>query len=300
MEPQEMKRNSAQTHTRKAAKGSRHMQSQQNSGSEQWNTPAYQILAKHGLLDNSYRLESSEEIDAVPANASRSVNLALDICCCPMKCFFKTFEVSAGKLQLVSDGRGVFDFYGQGVHRICDPFYSLGKAVAYSQGVIRHGDLTVAVVEQGQIGFAVYQGQPVLLPPGLHQWRSPTMFFQQNFDLNNNVIRMGPLTLVTVDSGYSAVTEDNGEQKILPGGSTYLLTHRNCGPPRYMRDMRDARGTCDTRVREKRDTRDTRDIRDIWDTRGTRDLQGNSRSTFRRRSRARRSSASRRPPLTTC
>ena len=36
-----------------------------------------------------------------------------------------------------------------------------------------------------------------------------------------------PFTLVTVDSGYSAVTEDNGQQKILEGGSTYLLTHRN-------------------------------------------------------------------------
>ena len=38
---------------------------------------------------------------------------------------------------------------------------------------------------------------------------------------------MGPLTLVTVDSGYSAVTEDNGAQQILAGGNTYLLTHRN-------------------------------------------------------------------------
>ena len=38
---------------------------------------------------------------------------------------------------------------------------------------------------------------------------------------------MGPLTLVTVDDGYSAVTEDNGRQHILDGGRTYLLTHRN-------------------------------------------------------------------------
>ena len=35
------------------------------------------------------------------------------------------------------------------------------------------------------------------------------------------------LTLVTVDDGYSAVTEDNGRQHILDGGRTYLLTHRN-------------------------------------------------------------------------
>jgi len=106
--------------------------------------------------------------------------------------------------------------------------------VNYNKGVIQHGDLTIAVVGQGQIGYASDQGQPVLLPPGLHQWRSPTMFFEKAFDLNNNVIRMGPLTLVTVDSGYTAVTEDNGEQKILPGGSTYLLTHRNWKFQKYI------------------------------------------------------------------
>merc|ERR1719456_608997 len=45
---------------------------------------------------------------------------------------------------------------------------------------------------------------------------------------------MGPLTLVTVDSGYAAVTEDNGQQKILPGGQAYLLTHRNWKFQKYI------------------------------------------------------------------
>merc|ERR1719473_696405 len=94
-------------------------------------------------------------------------------------------------------------------------------------GPIIHGDRTIVVVEQGFIGFALDKGQPVLLPPGLHQWKSATMEFIRCYDLNNNVIRMGPLTLVTVDEGYAAVTEDNGKQKILDGGETYLLNHRN-------------------------------------------------------------------------
>jgi hypothetical protein len=38
---------------------------------------------------------------------------------------------------------------------------------------------------------------------------------------------MGPLTLVTVDEGYAAVTENNGKQKIFDGGETYLVNHRN-------------------------------------------------------------------------
>eukprot|EP01052_Picozoa_sp_SAG31_P000084 SAG31_NODE_3_length_45830_cov_42.279701_11_plen_442_part_00 len=122
-----------------------------------------------------------------------------------------------------------------------------------------HGDRTLVVVEQGHIGFALDKGQPLLLPPGLHQWKSPTLVFVKMFDLNNNVIRMvrvtfahsvpqmivdnlpsfrahlqGPLTLVTVDSGYAAVTEDNGSQKILDGGDTYLLTHRNWKFQKYI------------------------------------------------------------------
>merc|ERR1719507_270627 len=60
------------------------------------------------------------------------------------------------------------------------------------------------------------------------------MAFVKAFDLNNNVVRMGPLTLVTVDSGYAAVTEDNGLQKVLPGGHTYLLTHKNWKFQKYI------------------------------------------------------------------
>merc|ERR1719463_455547 len=60
------------------------------------------------------------------------------------------------------------------------------------------------------------------------------MIFEKCFDLNNNIIKMGPLTLVTVDSGYSALTEDNGMQKVLPGGATYLLTHKNWKFQKYI------------------------------------------------------------------
>merc|ERR1740121_1899136 len=184
----------------------------------------------------SFRLETSAQIDQVPANATRCGNLWFQICCCP--CWacgcFKTFEVDTGKVALVEDGRGGFFFYGAGVHRICDPFPSVGQTHSYQQGVIKHGDLTLAVVEQGQIGFVLEKGQPILLPPGLHQWRSTTMLFSNAYDLNNNVLRMGPLTLVTVDSGYAAVTEDNGMQKILPGGGTYLLTHKNWKFQKYI------------------------------------------------------------------
>lgn len=200
-------------------------------------TPAYMVLRKHGLLVTEHRLDSHADLDAVPANSSRECNLFWSTFCCLGKMFgfCKTFEVPAGHIKCVTDGRGGFEFRSEGVHLINDPFYSVeSESSPYGTGTFVHGDRTLVVVEQGNIGFAMDRGQPVLLPPGLHQWKSPTLIFKQMFDLNNNVIRMGPLTLVTVDSGYAAVTEDNGSQKILDGGETYLLTHRNWKFQKYI------------------------------------------------------------------
>ena len=56
-------------------------------------------------------------------------------------------------------------------------------------------------VPQGQIGLAFDRGQPVLFPPGLHQWDSQTLKFEKCTDLCQPVIEMGPYTLLTVDEG---------------------------------------------------------------------------------------------------
>jgi len=82
-------------------------------------------------------------------------------------------------------------------------------------------------VPQGFVGLAMDMGQPVLLPPGMHQWQSATMRFEKNIDLNQSVIQLGPMTLLTVDKGYEAVTQNNGRQQVLPGGAVHLLNHRN-------------------------------------------------------------------------
>lgn len=108
-----------------------------------------------------------------------------------------------------------------------DPFQRYIQMKQFGDSQIVHGDRNLVVIEQGFIGFALDKGQPILLPPGMHQWKSSTIIYRGSFDLNNNVIQMGPLTLVTVDEGYAAVSEDNGKQKIPDGGETYLLNHRN-------------------------------------------------------------------------
>merc|ERR1719473_2153566 len=75
------------------------------------------------------------------------------------------------------------------------------------RGHLVHGNRTIVIVEQGFLGFAQDNGQPVLL--------------------DDHIVDLGPMTLVTVDEGYAAVTQDNGKQCVLPGGHTHLLRHKN-------------------------------------------------------------------------
>lgn len=70
----------------------------------------------------------------------------------------------------------------------------------------------------GFVGIAWDRGDPVLFPPGLHEWTSDTLRFSEIIDLGEAAISLGPYTLLTVDDGYAAVTQNNGKLVILPGG----------------------------------------------------------------------------------
>ena len=114
--------------------------------------------------------------------------------------------------------------FGPGAHRIRSPFYNIDpRNVKITSPVIQHGTETIITVlytigkprliellhltpiysqvPQGQVGLAFDRGQPVLFPPGLHQWDSETLKFEKCIDLCQPVIEMGPYTLLTVDEG---------------------------------------------------------------------------------------------------
>merc|ERR1719379_1272287 len=95
------------------------------------------------------------------------------------------------------------------------------------RGHIQHGNRTIVIVEQGFLGYAQDNGQPVLLPPGIHVWTSESLFFVRPVALDDHIVNLGPMTVVTVDEGYAAVTQNNGKQCVLPGGHTHLLKHMN-------------------------------------------------------------------------
>lgn len=192
-------------------------------------SPAYRCV-EH-LLTTEHRLACAADINAVRPNATRGGNMVR----CVLRPFgMRTFEVDSGKLMLAEDGSGNYEIYGPGVHRVHNFFMRLCKDVSVTQDCIVHGDRTIVTIKQGNIGYCEDMGQPKLLPPGLHEWRSATLQYHESVDLNNSIIRLGPYTILTVDEGYSAIAQDNGEQKILPGGRTHLLPHRNFKFEKFM------------------------------------------------------------------
>ena len=109
-------------------------------------TPAYQVLKKANLLCTKYRLQSAQEIEAIPQNSDPWTNCGLRILLCPCSCLFTTFETPSGYVSLVEDGRGNFNFHAAGVHRIMDPFQRLKGTESFGVNQITHGDRNIVVI----------------------------------------------------------------------------------------------------------------------------------------------------------
>ena len=211
-----------------------HVHSQEESA-------AYLALRRAGLLTTQHRRSGIEGLDILAPNTNAQWNMArklpwyatgVGICAYPI--FHKEFTVPAQHVQKLRDHEGGYQLAGPGMHVIKSAFWSLEDGPVPLRGHIHHGDRTIVVVDQGLIGYASDNGHPVLLPPGIHQWQSQTLVFIRFIDLENHIIPLGPYTLVTVDEGYAAITQDNGKQVILPGGQTHFLDHRNWKFEKFM------------------------------------------------------------------
>lgn len=199
-------------------------------------TPAYRALFENNLICNQYRIRKVEQLDLITGTSDMNNQKCIQVGTCNgCFCLIQFFVVQAGCVRRGTHSDGRFFFFGPGVHTICSPYVSVvGPDVRLTDGAIVHGTKAIVTVTQGFVGLAMDRGQPVLLPPGLHQWESDTIQFQELIDLASSLIRLGPYTLITVDEGYAAVTQDNGEQKILEGGRAYMLTHRNWKFEKFM------------------------------------------------------------------
>merc|ERR1719156_424386 len=121
-----------------------------------------------------------------------------------------------------------------GMHNIQSCFMRMVGEPKPLRGHIQHGNRTIVIIEQGYLGYAMDNGQPVLLPPGIHVWTSESLFFIKPVKLDDHIVDLGPMTVVTVDEGYAAVTQNNGKQCVLPGGHTHFLNHMNWKFEKFM------------------------------------------------------------------
>eukprot|EP01025_Chloroclados_australasicus_P024947 TRINITY_DN249_c0_g1_i5.p1 TRINITY_DN249_c0_g1~~TRINITY_DN249_c0_g1_i5.p1 ORF type:complete len:547 (-),score=75.31 TRINITY_DN249_c0_g1_i5:396-1982(-) len=193
-------------------------------------SPTYHVLKESGLLTTKYRKRDFADLDVQVANSNKQ-----EVCCksyllpCWYSCCYQTLDVPNRHLQMLRDNAGNNFFAGPGIHF----FYAYPGTVEVCgkphelRGHLVNGDRAIVVVDQGYVGVGWDNGQPVLLPPGIHEWQSNTLFFDRMVELNSNVIHLGPYTLVTVDEGYAGITQNNGRQLIIDGGKVYLLDHKN-------------------------------------------------------------------------
>jgi len=199
-------------------------------------TPAYIALRRAGVLCTEHRRKDIEDIFTgldLKQNTDQWKNIVARAknCCCIVPCAYYACHtemfVPAGHVGFLMDQQNRYLFAQPGMHNINSMFIRVTSEPRPLRGHIKHGNRTIVVVDQGSIGYASDNGQPVLLPPGIHVWTSESMDFVSQFHLNDHIIELGPYTLVTVNEGYSAVTQNNGKQVILAGGHTHFLTHKN-------------------------------------------------------------------------
>eukprot|EP00927_Polykrikos_kofoidii_P037076 TRINITY_DN3124_c0_g2_i1.p1 TRINITY_DN3124_c0_g2~~TRINITY_DN3124_c0_g2_i1.p1 ORF type:complete len:544 (+),score=81.09 TRINITY_DN3124_c0_g2_i1:64-1632(+) len=197
---------------------------------DQQQSPAYRALRENHLISNQYHVRRVEDLDLIAGNSTMTKSVALRLVSCFGGCglLASFFQVSAGCVRKGTHSDGRYLLFGEGVHVYVSPFVSVeSDDIPLTTPSILHGTKAITMVEQGFVGLAMDRGQPLLLPPGMHQWDSGTVEFVEIIDLATSLIKLGPYTLVTVDEGYSAVTQDNGKQRVLEGGRAYMLTHRN-------------------------------------------------------------------------
>ena len=152
-----------------------------------------------GLLKIDYRKLAFEDIFDegldLKANSSKTGNLQTRCLygyyCLPVVgCVLYRLShiemfVPAGHVGLLMDERQRYLFAQPGMHNIANAFMKhVGTKPLPRNGELVHGNRTILVVEQGFIGIAMDNGQPILFPPGILVWSSETLQYQKCVSLD--------------------------------------------------------------------------------------------------------------------
>lgn len=91
-----------------------------------------------------------------------------------------------------------------------------GLALPYVLGKMK-------VIDEGSMGLSMRNGRPVVLRPGRYVLLSPLHHFVEQKSINDDLIKFGPLTIVTIKKGQLGLSWRNGETIILEPGRHILV-----------------------------------------------------------------------------
>mmetsp|Transcript_1180 Transcript_1180/g.2641 ORF Transcript_1180/g.2641 Transcript_1180/m.2641 type:complete len:772 (-) Transcript_1180:60-2375(-) len=108
---------------------------------------------------------------------------------------------------------------GEGTHYVDSTNFIYKGVDSLSNNLIKHGTITIVRVNQGEVGLAWQDNQPVFMEePGLYNFDSPTFNFVRLANADEKMIDLGPKKIVTVYSGEVGLSYDGGELHVLAPG----------------------------------------------------------------------------------
>ena len=190
-------------------------------------TARFLDVAEQRLFCTNYRIVDANAIQLLP-DTSCGTKLIKALACLAVPGIGWAYGLASLKLvpqgelgMVMNSGRP--ELLGPGWYCVAEPLRRWSGKVALSQCVIKFTTKQVITVKDGFVGLAWDRGEPVLLPPGMHQWDSPTLKFEKTFDRRSN-FQAGPFTFCTVQKGDVGVSFDRGELTLLPAGY-HVLKH---------------------------------------------------------------------------
>lgn len=131
-----------------------------------------------------------------------------------------------------------------GVHLIFEPTFEFAKPVSVNDDNISIGPVNIIRVGPGRVGLATLNGNPTLLDTGVHFINEPSFCFSGFKRVDEPLIKLGPLHIVTVPRGMIVPVMINGEGHFLLEGRHFIKQARiNVCPPQALTDEYVTMGT---------------------------------------------------------
>lgn len=139
------------------------------------------------------------------------------------------------KQLLIRDGEygfarnnGHIEILMPGRHLLSSPFNSHISTVSTGEDIINVSPVSIVRVPLGTFGFALENGSPQILLPGVHVRVSAAFKFQQMRSATEELIEFGPIKILTVKSGGVRVCYAEGRVQIYNEGRFASLSFFSC------------------------------------------------------------------------